>query len=113
MVSQFADVRNGFFDFYGKEKRYPICMDEVALAPYNKDLSLDKNMDLFSDLPLRCVTLRNMYYPISNENRKILVTLYKPHRTRLWPFGEMKTIIMLDEGTVCTVSPSEIIDEPE
>ena len=105
-----GDAREAFLKFKNKENRFPICMDEAVLTPYNQNL-LQNEMDLFSDLPFHCVTLRNMYYYVGDTKMKILVTLHKPYQTRLWPFGKLKTIIMLDDGTIDVVSPSEIIIE--
>jgi hypothetical protein len=106
-----GDAREIFFKFKEKEKRFPSCMDEVILSPYNEIYLLNDNMDCFSNLPFRCVTLRNMYYQVKDTKQKVLITLYKPYQTRLWPFGEMKTTIMLDDGSIYTVSPDEIIIE--
>ena len=111
MSSLLADLRHDFFNFKYKENRWPSCMDEVLLFPEKKDRWQLENMDFFNDLPLRCVTLRNMYYYVGDDKRKVLVTLYKPYRTRLWPFGEMQTIVLLDNGSTCIVSPDEIIIE--
>jgi hypothetical protein len=94
-----------------KEDRWPICMDEVTSAPYNQNLlHKEHTHDLFSDLPFRCVVLDDYYVTLGNSDTKykVLVTLYKPYRTRLWPYGEYKTIVMLSEGSICTVSPDEI-----
>lgn len=106
-----GDAREIFFKFKEKEKRFPICMDEVIFSPYNEIYLFSDKVDCFSNLPFRCVTLRNMYYDAGDTKRKVLVSLYKPYRTRLWPFGEMETMILLDDGSICAVSPDEIIEE--
>jgi hypothetical protein len=110
-VCYLGDVREGFMNFMEKEHRWPICMDEVMAAPYNQNFLHKKTTrDLFSDLPFRCVVLDDYYKTLGNSDQKYkaLVTLYKPYRTRLWPFGEYKTMIMLSEGSICIVSPSEL-----
>jgi hypothetical protein len=106
-ICYLGDVREGFMNFMEKEGRWPICMDEVMAAPYNQNL-LDKEHthDLFSGLPFRCVTLR--HYSYKKNPLKVLVTLYKPYRTRLWPYGEYKTKVILSDGTIGTVSPDEL-----
>jgi hypothetical protein len=88
-------------------------MDEAELAPYNKDLKLGELREILFKLPYRCVVLDDYYKPLGNSDKKykVLVTLYKPYRTRLYPFGEMKTEVLLSEGSVCTASPDEIETE--
>jgi hypothetical protein len=108
VVCNLGDVWEGFMNFMEKEHRWPICMDEVMAAPYNRNLlHQEHTCDLFSGLPFRCVTLRN-YYVKGNPQCKALVTLYQPYRTQLWPYGEYETIVMLSNGTICTVSPDEL-----
>ncbi|MDR1494118.1 MAG: hypothetical protein LBT05_15565 [Planctomycetaceae bacterium] len=106
-VCYLGDVREGFMNFMEKEHRWPICMDEVMAAPYNHNLlHKEYTYDLFSGLPFRCVTLRN--YSYKKNPLKVLVTLYKPYRTKLWPYGEYKTMVMLSEGSICIISPDEL-----
>jgi hypothetical protein len=74
-----------------------------------KGLRLGELRETLSKLPYRCVTLRDYYYQYDKgDKRKVLVTLYKPYRTRLWSYGEYKTMVMLNNGSICTVSPDEI-----
>jgi hypothetical protein len=101
-------IFTAFQRFEKNEGRWPVCMDEAELAPYNKDLKLGELCEILSKLPYRCVTLRNCYYYLGGDKYKVLVTLYKPYRTQLWPYGEMNTEVLLNNGIISTASPDEI-----
>jgi hypothetical protein len=102
-------IFTAFQRFKEHEGRWPICMDEAELAPYNEDFKLGELREGILTLPYRCVTLRGYYYQYSGSDKhKVLATLYKPYRTQLWYFSEMNTNVLLDDGTICAVFPDEI-----
>jgi hypothetical protein len=105
-------ICTAFQRFRKHEGRLPVCMDEAELAPYNKDLKLGELREILSKLPYRCVTSRDDYYQDDKgEKHKVLVTLYKPYRTQLWPFGEMNTKVWLANGSICSVPSNKIETE--
>jgi len=106
-----GDVREGFHNFKQAEKRWPVSMIEAETAPYNKNLLSHNTKDVFYNMPFQCVTTKNMFYDYGNGKRKVLVTMQKPYRTRLWPFGEIRIYILWDDGGIGAVAPSDIIME--
>jgi hypothetical protein len=102
-------IFTAFQRFREHEGRWPACIDEAGATPYNKDLKLGELHEILSKLPYRCVTLRSDYYPSdSGEKHKVLVTLHTPYRTQLWPFGEMKTDVLLADGSIHHIPPDKI-----
>jgi tetratricopeptide (TPR) repeat protein len=102
-------IFTAFQRFREHEGRWPACIDEAGATPYNKDLKLGKLHEISSKLPYRCVTLRGYYYPDdSGEKHKVLVTLHKPYQTRLWPLGEMRTEVLLADGSIHHIPPDKI-----
>jgi hypothetical protein len=102
-------IFTAFQRFREIEGRWPACLDEAGTTPYNGDLKLGELRENFSKLPYRCVTLRSYHYQYADEDKdKVLVTLYEPYRTQLWPFGKMNTDVLLADGSIYSISPDGI-----
>jgi|GEM_PF-5235133 len=120
-ASDLADVREAFENFRIIHRRWPATMEEVyGTNTREGPITEEYYKDPLSGAPFRCVTDKAIYYKVvpdnyevAAENRydphRVLVMLPEPYRTDLWPFGEMRTIIMTFNG-VAYVAPSEIID---
>jgi len=109
-VSCLGDVNEAFWIFRDRHHRWPTTMEDVYGTETNEG-SLDREYykDPFSGLPYCCVTNEGLYHQIDTERPyQILAILPRPYRTRLWPFGEDKTIIVTSSG-IRIVTPSEIV----
>jgi hypothetical protein len=105
-----AEVRNAFIAFDAQHRRWPRTMEEVYSDEADKGGITRDCRDFLSGLPFRCVTQKDWYYRIGREKPyKVLVMLAEPYRTKLWPFGETRTMIVTISGVHNIVS-SDIID---
>jgi hypothetical protein len=109
--SMLAEIKIVFFEFRMTHRRWPRTMQEIYGDKISKDTIVEKYYkDPISDAPFCCVAENGLYYKIDGNLYRVLVMLPRPYRTKLWPFGEIKTIIATSRGEVYFVSPSEIID---
>jgi hypothetical protein len=109
-ISDLGDIREAFFKFRETHKRWPHTMEDIYGIETSEGAIIEKHKDTINNTPYCCVTDKELFYKIGNEKPyKVLVTMSKPYRTDLWPFGQTRTIIVSFSG-VEIVSPSEIID---
>ncbi len=109
-VGYLGDVRHAFCTFGNMHGRWPHSMDEIRGTEYASEGSIDDHCrDCLSDSPFLWVTKKDVRYTTENGKvLKVFIMLPKPYRTKLWPFGEFKTIILASDIGIHDVSPSDI-----
>jgi hypothetical protein len=110
-VSDLGDIREAFYIFRETHGRWPNSMEEVYDMKLIDGIVTKDDKDPFSGEPYCCVTDKNLYYQIGAETPyRVLAMLPKPYRTKIWPFGEMKTIIASYSGVHSISFPPALIE---
>ena len=110
-VGELGDAGLAFGRYHEVHGHWPHSMQDVADARYDtpgRAISGRQYVDYISEAPFDCVADDNLFIRIGQDLTRVVIMLPRPYRTKLWPFGEIRTIVVAADTQVCFRAPSEI-----
>lgn len=110
-VAELGDAGLAFGRFHEVHRHWPHGMQDVAGTRYGtpgRAISGRQYVNFITKAPFDCVADDNLFIRIGQDLTRVVIMLPGPYRTKLWPFGEMRTIVVAADSRVCYCAPSEI-----